>query len=135
MNKRKTHIIALVFVLVVVLVCVSVLLIKAKPVFETDNVCRITFYAYYGAGIGSEVPAEHMAEIVDWLDSFRAGRMVFGMIPPGTNTVCVEIEYTDGKIIKEGLDTAQIGWIVYYTKSNGAPDCFSEILSKTRLED
>ena len=131
MKNKKWIIIVLAFILV--LSVALVVFVKTKPVFETDNISRITFYAYCGAGIGSEVPTEHMAEIVDWLGSFRAGRMVFGMIPPGTNAVFVEIEYIDGKIIKEGLDTAQIGWIVYYTKSNGAPDCFDEIMSKTSL--
>jgi hypothetical protein len=112
----------------------SVLFVKTKPVFETDNISRITFYAYYGGGIGSEVPAEHMTEIVDWLDSFRADHMAFGAIPPGTNTVQVEIEYTDGKIIKQGLDTMPIGWIVYYIRKDEAPACLDEILSQTSLD-
>ena len=131
MKNKKWIIIVLAFILV--LSVALVVFVKTKPVFETDNISRITFYAYCGAGIGSEVPTEHMAEIVDWLGSFRAGRMVFGMIPPGTNAVFVEIEYIDGKIIKEGLDTVEILWNVYYTKSQGTPDCLEEILSKTSL--
>ena len=131
MKKRVAIILALILVLILALV----LFVKTKPAFETENIGRITFYAYYGAGTGSEVPAEHMAEIVNWLDSFRAGRMVFGMIPPGTNTVQVEIEYLDGTIIKQGLDTVEIGWFTYYTRSSQEPDCFREILSKTKLTD
>ena len=131
MNKREAFIVALILVVILALV----LFVRTKPVFETENIRRITFYAYCGAGIGSEVPAEHMAKIVDWLDSFRAGRMFFGMIPPGTNTVQVEIEYFDGTIIKQGLDTVEIGWFTYYMKSSEEPDCFRDILSKTRLTD
>lgn len=131
MKNKKWIIIVLAFILV--LSVALVVFVKTKPVFETDNISRITFYAYYGAGIGSEVPTEHMAEIVDWLGSFRAGRMVFGMIPPGTGTIQVEIEYTDGTIVKQGLDTVEILWNVYYTKSQGAPACFDEIMSKTSL--
>ena len=131
MNKRVAFIVALILVVILALV----LFVRTKPVFEIENIRRITFYAYSGAGIGSEVPAEHMAKIVDWLDSFRAGRMFFGMIPPGTNTVQVEIEYFDGTIIKQGLDTVEIGWFTYYMKSSEEPDCFRDILSKTRLTD
>ena len=129
-NKKR---ILIILALLLVLSVALVLFVKTKPVFKTDNISRITFYAYYGAGIGSEVPAEHMAEIVDWLGSFRAGRTVFGMIPPGTNTVYVEIEYTDGTVVKQGLDTVEILWNVYYTKYPGRPDCLEEILSKTSL--
>ena len=129
-NKKR---ILIILALLLALSVALVLFVKTKPVFKTDNISRITFYAYYGAGIGSEVPAEHMAEIVDWLGSFRAGRTVFGRIPPGTNTVYVEIEYTDGTVVKQGLDTVEILWNVYYTKSQGSPACFDEIMSKTSL--
>ena len=129
-NKKR---ILIILALLLALSVALVLFVKTKPVFKTDNISRITFYAYCGAGIGSEVPTEHMAEIVDWLGSFRAGRTVFGRIPPGTNTVYVEIEYTDGTVVKQGLDTVEILWNVYYTKSQGSPACFDEIMSKTSL--
>ena len=122
-------------ILVLALLCVVMLFVKTKPVFEIDNVSRITFYAYYGSGTGSDVPTEKMDEILNWLDSFSVGKKVPGMLPPGTNTVCVEIEYSDGLIIKQGLDTVEIGWITYYTKSDNPPDCFHDILSKTSLSD
>jgi hypothetical protein len=121
------------FATVFALVCVLVLCIKTTSVFKTDNVSRITFYAYSGSGKGSDVPPEHMAEIADWLDSFTISHMALGLLPPGTNTVYVEIEYADGTVIKHGLDTAEIAGITFYTNSDEAPDSFQELLSKTSL--
>lgn len=121
--------------LVLVLLCVLILFVKTKPVFKTDHISRITFYAYGGSGTGSDVPPEHMTEIANWLASFTAGKKAPGLLPPGTNTVYVEIEYSDGMVIKQGLDTVKIGWVTYYTRSSKAPDCFHEILSQTSLSD
>ena len=36
---------------------------ETKSVFKTDNINRITFYAYYGAGKRSDVPAEYLDDI------------------------------------------------------------------------
>ena len=103
-------------------------------VFETENITRITLYAYYGSGIGSEVPEQHMAEIIKWLDSFDIDRKIeTDLVPPGTNTVCVEIEYADGTVINEGLDTVIVDGIPYYTKRDQVPECYWEIMSRTRL--
>ena len=120
---------------ILALVCVFILLAKTRPVFETDQISRITFYAYSGSGKGSDVPAEDMAEIIDWLDSFRIRKIAFGLLPPGTNTVCVEIEYSDGRIIKCGLDAVEIVGIMFYTNCDQAPECFWEILNETSLRD
>ena len=125
----------LVSVLAIALICITVVFVKTKPIFETDNVSRVTFYAYYGSGIGSDVPEEHLEEILSWLDSFTIGNVVLGDLSPGTNTVYVEIEYADGTSIKQGLDTATVGGIGFYTHSDNEPDCLREILSKTSLGD
>ena len=47
-----------------------------SPVFNTENAVRITFYAYYGAGTGSDVPSENMAEITSWLGAVTVERKV-----------------------------------------------------------
>lgn len=119
--------------IILVFLCVVVLFVKTRPVFDTDNVTRITFYAYYGSGIGSEVPEENFADILNWLDSFTVGRKAPALLPPGTNTVYVELEYSDGTIIRQGLDTVEIGWLLFYTNSRKAPECYHEILSNTNL--
>ena len=104
-------------------------------IFNTKNIKRITFYAYYGSGKGSDVPAEHLGEITTWLNSFKidTDREFPDLVPPGTNTIHVEIEYLDGTVVKEGLDTATVDGITYYIKGDTAPKCYEGIISKTSL--
>lgn len=103
-------------------------------VFNTKNVANITFYAYYGHGKGSQVPQENMTEIITWLDSFTFGEKAPDLPPPGTNTCYVEIEYTDGTVIKKGLDVASVNGVAYCLERDKEPECFREIISKTSLE-
>ena len=109
---------------------------KDNTVFDTENIARITFYAYYGHGKGSDVPAENMAEITNWLSTFTVdkNKKLEDIVPPGTNTHYVEIEYLDGTVVKQGLDTISVDGVRYYLKHADAPDCFSEIISKTSIE-
>ena len=100
-------------------------------IFKTDNIKRITFYAYYGQGKGSDVTDENMTEIINWLGTFAIDKKADDLIAPGTNTYCVEIEYLDGTIVKEGLDVIIVDGVSYYVKSSPNPDCFWEIISKT----
>ena len=103
-----------------------------EPVFNTENIARITFYAYYGQGTGSQVPSENMTEIKTWLDSFTIVREATDEdILDGTNTYYVEIKYSDETIIKEGLDIIFIDGARYLLKKDKYPDCFMEIMSKT----
>lgn len=105
-----------------------------NPVFKTESIVRVTFYAYYGAGEGSDVSAKDMPVITRWLDSFTIAREPHGeVVPPGTNTYHVEIEYADGKIVKEGLDMIIIDGKGYLLEKDPTPDCFEEIISKTSL--
>jgi hypothetical protein len=109
---------------------------QSGGVFNTENIKRITFYAYYGYGRGSDVPAEHLDEITAWLASFDidTDREVPDVIPPGTNSIHVEIEYFDGNIVKQGMNTATVGGATYYISGNNAPQCYDEIMSKTALD-
>lgn len=109
---------------------------ESKSIFRTENVVRITFYAYYGGGKGSDVPAEHLNEIISWLDSFEVDpdKTFPELVPPGTNTINVEIEYSDGSIIKQGMDTTEVDGVTYYIKGTTPPECYYEIKSKTRLK-
>ncbi len=109
---------------------------KDNTVFDTENIARITFYAYYGHGKGSDVPAENMAEITNWLSTFTVdkNKKLEDIVPPGTNTHYVEIEYLDGTVVKQGLDTISVDSVTYYINHADAPDCFSEIISKTSIE-
>ena len=103
-------------------------------VFVTENITSITFYAYYGGGKGSKVPTEYMTEIKTWLDSFTIVREATDEdVPPGTNTYYVEIEYSDGTIIKEGLDIIIIDGTRYLLEKEPYPSCFENIISRTSL--
>ena len=103
-------------------------------VFVTENITSITFYAYYGGGTGSKVPTEYMTEIINWLDSFTIVREATAEdVPPGTNTYYVEIEYSDGTIIKEGLDIVVIDGTRYLLEKEPYPSCFENIISRTSL--
>jgi len=103
-------------------------------VFVTENITGITFYAYYGEGKGSKVPKKDMTEIINWLDSFTIDQEAGDEeVPPGTNTYFVEIEYSDGTVIKEGLDRIEIDGTSYILKGEPCPDCFMEIIAKTKL--
>lgn len=102
------------------------------PVFKTENIKNIKFYAYYGNGVGSKVPAEHMTEIINWLGSFAISDEAEEILP-GTNTYYVEIKYADGMVVRHGLDTASIDGTTYYLERDAEPECFREIISKTRL--
>ena len=108
---------------------------EKKSVFNTENIIRITFYAYYGSGKGSDVPAEHLDEIISWLDSFEVdtSREFPDLVPPGTNTIYVEIEYSDRSIVKHGMDTTVVDGVPYYIKGDPRPECYYEIISRTSL--
>ncbi|MBQ8743293.1 MAG: hypothetical protein IJZ03_07980 [Clostridia bacterium] len=107
--------------------------IYSSMIFNTDNIKRITFYSYYGQGKGSDVTDKDMTEIINWLETFEIDREADDLIPPGTNTNYIEIEYLDGKVVKKGLDVMEIDGSSYYVKSAPMPDCFWEIISKTKL--
>ena len=106
---------------------------KNAPVFETENIFRITFYASSVEEDGFEVPDEHMAEMTAWLGSFTIGEKAGRTLIPGTNSVSVEIEYEDGTVIQSGLSAITIGRRTYYLRSGNAPAYFSEIFEAVVL--
>ena len=106
---------------------------QATAIFNTENIKRITFYAYYGGGKGSDVPAEHLDEMIAWLNSFTIDKEAPELLPPGTNTIHVEIAYFNGTVVKKGINTATVDGITYYIKGDTAPECYEEIISKTSL--
>lgn len=100
-------------------------------VFDTENIKRITLITKYGYGEKHDVPVEDMAEMTAWLDTFTLGEILRDDIPvaPGNNTVFVEIEYADGTVIKNGLDTINVDGVRYYMESDPYPECYCELLS------
>jgi hypothetical protein len=70
-----------------------------------------------------------MAEIILWLNTFTVGEKAPDLLPPGTGTWQVEIEYADGTVVKRSLDTITIDGVIYYLKSDLWPDILVEIMS------
>jgi len=104
-----------------------------KPVFEPDNITRISFYGNWGIGKEYKVPDEYMTEITEWLASYTVGEILHDAnpIPPGTNTYYVEIEYSDGTVVKSGLNMISLNNTKYFVNRDAPPDCYYEILSQS----
>jgi len=133
---RKCIVFILILTCVLGLVgCSSNKIDKTKPVFETENISRITFYSVPDGGKGFEVPSEYIDEITIWLGSFTIDEKAdSNVLAPGSNSVSVQIEYSDGSVIENGLSTIKINGIIYYMKHEDAPECYLQILSQTEPE-
>ena len=107
---------------------------NSNSIFSIENIQSITFYAYYGHGKGSLVPDENINEIKNWLNSFTIDEIAPDIVPPGTNNYYVEIIYSNGTAIKNGLDLITIDDTTYCLKCDEQPKCFAEIISKTSIE-
>ena len=108
---------------------------ETTPAFDTDNISGITFYGYhdYGTGKGSEVPEKYMDEIINWLETFTVGEKAPDLMPPGTNSVHIEIVYSHGIIFESGLDTVRLDDGTYSIERDEAPpECYYEIISRTK---
>ncbi|MBQ4116465.1 MAG: discoidin domain-containing protein, partial [Clostridia bacterium] len=103
-------------------------------VFNTENISSITFYSYSGNGVGSTVEDKYMAEIINWLKTFTVGERYPDEPLDGDGHIVIEITYADGTVIKDTMDTVLVNGVVYYTDHGGYPDCYWEILSRTKLE-
>ena len=88
--------------------------ILGAAVFDTENIYRITFYSRYGRGKVRDVPDVDKKAVTRWLKTFTIKEKVSGLLPPGTNTYHVEIEYLDGTIVKQGLDVIEVNGEQYY---------------------
>ena len=97
-------------------------------IFDTENITKITFYGYYGQGKGSVVSDDNMEEITEWLETFALGEIAYELLP-GVNTYYVEIEYSDGTKVREGLNVVIVDGIRYYTECTEPPVCFDDIIS------
>lgn len=111
--------------------CSSMKVDKTKPVFETDNISSISFYAMPNPNDEIQVPDEHIEEIKTWLSSFRLDEKVKdNQLPPGSNSVSVEIVYSDGTTVKNGLSTFTVDGTRYFLSCDDAPECYLNILDR-----
>ena len=103
-----------------------------STVFEAENIARVTVFSYYGQGTGCDVPDENMEEVTAWLATFKIGsRMYTDTIPSDANTIFLEIEYTDGTVIKEGIEVRVIDGYGYYLEYDTPPECIYELIYQT----
>lgn len=101
---------------------------KEKTVFDTENIKSVTFFTP-NAKNGLLVPEEDLAEIVDWLGSFTVGEKADKTLKPGSNSITVRIEYTDGNTIECGLSTTDVENTTYYMDYANAPECYTELIN------
>ena len=111
------------------LIIFSMTYAPSVPVYQTENITRITFHTHRPPFGEHEVPAEYMDEITVWLGSFTILHKADSTdIPAGANGVAVEIEYADGTVIYHGLNYPTIDGVTYRVRHEDYPACYYEIL-------
>lgn len=107
---------------------------ESSPIFVTENISKISFK--FGPWEEVEVASEDMEEITEWLETFKIGDRVKHREeqPAGTNSVSVIIEYLDGTIIKNGLDTAKLDKKEYHLIYADEPECYMKMYNSVGLE-
>lgn len=106
------------------------------PAFKTDNVTAVTFYGTTPEDTETEVPQEHLAEIVAWLGTFKVGKKAEGVLPPGADSMSVIIEYSDGTVVSSSLSTVNIDGTVYLVDHAEEPECYFKLFeSDSGAED
>lgn len=97
---------------------------NSTPAFETENISKIAFKI--GPLEEAEVPSEDMEEITEWLETFKIGDRVKRRekLSPGTNSVSVRIEYSDGTIVENGLSTIKLDKKEYHLIYSDAPQAY-----------
>ncbi len=101
---------------------------RTKPVFPTENISKIIFYSP-NTRDGEEVPAEDIAEITEWLNTFTIGEKTDEILIPGSNSISVKIEYSDGTVLENGLSTITVDGTRYYMESGAAPQVYLDIIN------
>ena len=130
---RKTMFIAIALVCAVVLFGCLIIFGPNRaprvPVYQTENITRITFCEHRPPFGEYQVPAEHMQEITAWLGTFQVLHKVDPIdIPAGANSITVEIEYADGRVVHYGIDNPTIDDTTYRVRFDDYPACYFEII-------
>ena len=109
--------------------CSSRSIDTTKPLFETTDISRITFFCIPNHTDGIEVPGEHLDEITTWIGTFTIEKKAGDVLDPGTNTFSFQIEYSDGTIVSSGLNTTTIDGVTYCMKYDNPPACFDALFA------
>jgi len=107
---------------------------KNVQLFKTDDVKRVLFYNDTTLE-EVEVPQEYIDEIITWLKSFTIDKEVEAdHLEPGSDAYCVQIEYEDGTIVKNGLWIYEMDGKQYYTKGADTPECWQDIFESQTVK-
>ncbi len=102
---------------------------SGKPAFSTENISSIYLTSVNPNAEPALVPDEYMGEICQWLDTFTIGKVVKQhQLEPGDNSIGIIIEYSDGTLIKSGIDAIRLGDKLHFINRDPAPDCVHKIL-------
>ncbi len=105
---------------------------RESPVFETENINSVILFSIPHNEQGVNVPNEYMEEIIKWIGTFRLDRKAEGMLDPGTNTISIRIEYSDGTSVESGVNTIDLNGVTYHMTHERAPKSLDELLSKKK---
>ena len=100
-----------------------------EPVFETDNITRVTFYGFVPNRTEIEVPSEYLAEITEWLGTFVIDEKADDVLPPGANSLFVRIEYSDGTVVENSMTTIVLDGTTYLINYDKEPQCYFELFA------
>lgn len=103
----------------------------ATPVFKTQNIKSITLFWLPVNSDGIKVPSEHMADITAWIGTFTVGEKIKGA-PCGINMISFRIEYSDGTVAVNGIDTITLNGVVYSLRKGQKPKCFNALFALNR---
>ncbi|MBQ9938312.1 MAG: hypothetical protein IJO96_02140 [Oscillospiraceae bacterium] len=99
---------------------------KGKAVFETENIESVTFYSI-APKEEIKVPEKHLAEIAEWLGTFKIAEKAGDILPPGADSKFVTIEYSDGTVVYSSLSTITVDGTVYLTEHEREPECYFDL--------
>ena len=105
-----------------------------KPVFETENITRITFSSPTPNSKETEVPSEYLSEITEWLGTFVAGKKADDVLPPGADSLFVKIEYADGMIVENSMSTIIVDGTTYIINCDKEPECYFDLFAEKEHE-
>ena len=104
---------------------------RTTPVFKTEDIACISFTTLPKTDEDFLVPEEYKKEIISWLGTFRIGEEADPeALEPGSDSISVRIEYTDGTVIENGLTTVMVDGVVYYMSFAPSPECYFDIFSE-----
>jgi len=108
-----------------------------KTVFDTEkDITGIEFYTTVNLRGTVVVPEEYIAEITEWLETFKiTEKNTRGTWPPGTGSTDVTIYYADGTTYSGSISTINIDGSWYYIDCDDAPEIWVSLMNEEDIEN